>query len=276
MSLGRLFSDKSPLVLVGSGKMGGALAVGWFAQGLDARSLIVIDPSPPPSSLRILETHGVAAVAAPPEGTAAKALVLAVKPQILRETLPALRSLVEPETLVLSIAAGIRIATLQAGLGRGRMVRSMPNTPAEIGMGITVAVKAADVGAGASGIATALLEAVGSVGWVDDEALMDAVTAVSGSGPAYVFYLVECLAAAGRSAGLPADLAVQLARETVAGAGALLSNSDLPAETLRQNVTSPNGTTAAALAVLMAGDGLAPLMVKAVAAAKRRSEELSA
>lgn len=275
MSLGRLFSASSPLVLVGAGKMGGAMVSGWLAQGLDARALCVIDPAPPPASRRLLETNGVPVNATPPGGVVAKALVLAVKPQIIRDALPPLQPLVAAETLVLSIAAGTRIATLRAGLGRGRIVRSMPNTPAEIGMGMSVATKAADAGAAVAAIATALLEAVGSVAWVDDEAQMDAVTAVSGSGPAYVFYLVECLAAAGEASGLAPDLAAQLARETVAGAGALLSHSDLSAETLRKNVTSPNGTTAAALAVLMGPEGLGSLMAAAVSAARRRSEELS-
>lgn len=276
MPLSRLFAPSTPLVLVGAGKMGGALVAGWFAQGLDPQSLIVIDPAPPASSVGLLAKHGVSAGAAAPPGVAAKALVVAVKPQIVKDALPALRPMIAAETLVLSIAAGIRIEALRAGLGRGRIVRSMPNTPAEIGMGMSVAVKADDVGPAGGAVATALLEAVGAVAWVDEERLMDAVTAVSGSGPAYVFYLVECLAAAGEAVGLPSALAGQLARETVVGAGGLLRQSDLPAEALRKNVTSPNGTTAAALSVLMASGGLQELMAAAVQAAKKRSEELSA
>ncbi|MCW5703613.1 MAG: pyrroline-5-carboxylate reductase, partial [Bradyrhizobium sp.] len=155
------------------------------------------------------------------------------------------------------------------------VVRAMPNTPAAIGRGITVAVPAGNVSAAQRATADALLRAIGAVEWVTDEKLMDAVTAVSGSGPAYVFLLAEELARAGVEAGLPAELAEKLARETVAGSGELLHRSDLPAATLRQNVTSPGGTTQAALEVLMAGDGLKPLMIRAVAAATKRSIELA-
>jgi pyrroline-5-carboxylate reductase len=151
----------------------------------------------------------------------------------------------------------------------------MPNTPAAIGRGITVAVANAAVSAPQKAVADALLRSAGAVEWVTDEALIDAVTAVSGSGPAYVFHLVEALAEAGIAAGLPEGLAQRLARETVSGSGELLHRSTLPPAVLRQNVTSPGGTTAAALEVLMAGDGLAALMTRAVAAAKRRAGELA-
>ena len=157
----------------------------------------------------------------------------------------------------------------------GNVVRAMPNTPAAIGRGITVAVAAKPVNAEQRAIADALLRATGAVEWIDDEALMDAVTAVSGSGPAYVFLLAEELARAGVAAGLPADLAAKLARDTVAGSGELLHRSDLDAATLRQNVTSPGGTTAAALDVLMGEDGMEELMTRAVAAATKRSKELA-
>ena len=185
-----------------------------------------------------------------------------------------LKPFVGPATLVVSIMAGIKIAALEQVCG-GMVVRSMPNTPAAIGRGITVAVPAKNVSASQRSTADALLRAIGSVEWVEDEKLMDAVTAVSGSGPAYVFLLAEELARAGVEAGLPAELASTLARETVAGSGELLHRSDLPAATLRKNVTSPGGTTQAALEVLMAKDGLQPLMIRAIAAATKRSIELA-
>jgi pyrroline-5-carboxylate reductase len=171
--------------------------------------------------------------------------------------------------------AGRPLAFLSAALPRAALVRAMPNTPAAIGRGITVAVANAAITQPQRGLVDALLSAVGAVEWVADETLMDAVTALSGSGPAYVFLLAECMAQAGVAAGLPGALAATLARATVAGAGELLRRSPLDAATLRQNVTSPGGTTAAALEVLMAADGLAPLMTRAIAAATRRSRELA-
>jgi pyrroline-5-carboxylate reductase len=254
--------------------MGGALIGGWLAAGLDPAAVVVVDPQPPEDSAAALSAAGIVPVAQVPERPA-RVLVIAVKPQIIAAVLPALRPAVGPETIALSIAAGTTIATLKAGLGAGAVVRAMPNTPAQIGRGITGAVAEAAVGEAGRALATALLAAAGEVVWVADEGLIDAVTAVSGSGPAYVFLLAECLAAAGVAAGLPPELAARLARATVSGAGELLHRSELPPETLRRNVTSPNGTTAAALAVLMADDGLQPLLVRAVAAARRRSEELA-
>jgi pyrroline-5-carboxylate reductase len=190
--------------------------------------------------------------------------------------LPALSRLVGPETLVVSIMAGHTLQFLGDALPEGTaIVRAMPNTPAAIGRGITVAVANAGASAEQRELAHRLLMATGAVEWVDDEALLDAVTAVSGSGPAYVFLLAESLARAGVAAGLPADLAARLARETVAGSGELLHRSKLDPATLRQNVTSPAGTTAAALEVLMGPDGLDPLLEKAVGTATRRSRELA-
>jgi pyrroline-5-carboxylate reductase len=176
--------------------------------------------------------------------------------------------------LVVSIMAGATIASI-SGVCGGAVVRAMPNTPAAIGRGITVAVAAGNVSAAQRTVADALLRATGAVEWVDDETLMDAVTAVSGSGPAYIFLLAEELARAGVEAGLPAELATRLARETVAGSGELLRRSEASSATLRQNVTSPGGTTAAALEVLMGPDGMQPLMIRAIAAATRRSKELA-
>jgi pyrroline-5-carboxylate reductase len=200
--------------------------------------------------------------------------VVALKPQMFREAGPALRPFVGSATLVVSIMAGITISALEEVCG-GMVVRSMPNTPAAIGRGITVAVAAKKVSAAQRATAGALLRATGSVEWVDDESLMDAVTAVSGSGPAYVFLLAEELARAGVEAGLPLELATKLARETVAGSGELLHRSELAPATLRQNVTSPGGTTAAALDVLMGPNGLQPLLTRAVAAATQRSKDLA-
>ncbi len=272
--LSRFRADR-PLVLVGAGKMGGALLAGWLSRSLPPSAVCVIDPAPPGSSGALLAGAGIRVDAAPPAGVEAAAVVVAVKPQMIADVLPALRRLVRSDTVVVSIAAGTTLAKLSAGLGGGAIVRAMPNTPAEIGRGITVAVGNSAVDTGQRRLVTMLLEAAGAVEWVEDEGLIDAVTAVSGSGPAYVFLLAEFLAEAGVAAGLPAPLAVRLARATVAGSGELLHRSDLGADVLRRNVTSPNGTTAAALAVLMADDGLRPLLFHAVEAAARRSRELA-
>jgi pyrroline-5-carboxylate reductase len=261
------------VVLAGAGKMGGALLAGWLAQGLDPARVMVIEPHPS-EDIRALVAKGVKLNPAAGEINSVAALVVAVKPQMFRDAGPALKSFVVPSTLVVSIMAGTPIEVLAEVCG-GKVVRAMSNTPAAIGRGITVAVAAQDVNADQRAVADALLRATGSVEWVDDETLMDAVTAVSGSGPAYIFLLAEELARAGVAAGLPADLAAKLARETVAGSGELLHRSDLDAATLRQNVTSPGGTTAAALGVLMGENGLKELMTRAVAAATARSKELA-
>jgi pyrroline-5-carboxylate reductase len=259
------------IALAGAGKMGGAMLTGWLAGGLDPARTVVIEPTPS------VDIRGVGAKGIrlnPKDAGKVDTLVIAVKPQSFRDAGPALKALVAPSTLVVSIMAGTTMAVLQEVCG-GAVVRAMPNTPAAIGRGITVAVPATNVSTAQRATADALLRAIGSVEWVDDEALMDAVTAVSGSGPAYIFLLAEELARAGVAAGLPEALATKLARETVAGSGELLHRSDLPASTLRQNVTSPGGTTAAALEVLMGKDGLAHLMIRAIAAATARSKELA-
>jgi pyrroline-5-carboxylate reductase len=258
------------IALAGAGKMGGAMLTGWLAGGLDPTRAIVVEPHPSDEIKRL----AASGVRLNPQATVAETLVMAVKPQSFREAGPMVKPFVGPSTLVVSIMAGTPIATLEEVCG-GMVVRAMPNTPAAIGRGITVAVPAKGVSAAQRATADALLRATGSVEWVEDEKLMDAVTAVSGSGPAYVFLLAEELARAGVEAGLPAELAAKLARETVAGSGELLHRSDLPAATLRQNVTSPGGTTQAALEVLMAKDGLQPLMIRAIAAAAKRSIELA-
>jgi pyrroline-5-carboxylate reductase len=201
--------------------------------------------------------------------------VIAVKPQVAPEVMPTLVPFVGAATVVVSIMAGRTLRFLEATLPRAALVRAMPNTPAAVGRGITVAVPNARVSAAQRDLVHALLSAVGAVEWIDDEVLMDAVTALSGSGPAYVFLLAETMARAGCAVGLPPLLAEALARATVAGSGTLLHRSQLDAATLRQNVTSPGGTTAAALDVLMAEDGLQGLMTKAIAAAAKRSNELA-
>ena len=265
------------LVLAGAGKMGGAMLEGWLKLGLDGAGIVVIDPAPAADMLALCEKAGVR-VNPPPAGlTPPETLVLAVKPQMLDAAAAGLEALAGPETLLISIIAGKTVANLQARFPRARaIVRCMPNTPAAVGRGVTGAFASPGLNAGHKSTANALLAAIGGVVWVEDEGLIDAVTAVSGSGPAYVFYLTECLARAGEAQGLPADLAMRLARATVEGSGELMFRDPASQpETLRKNVTSPAGTTAAALDVLMADDGLAPLMTRAVAAARRRAGELS-
>jgi pyrroline-5-carboxylate reductase len=264
---------RGTIVLAGAGKMGGAMLSGWLAQGLDAKHVAVIEPQPS-GEISALTTKGIRLNPSPKDVGSVATLVIALKPQTFREAGAMLKSFTGPSTLVVSIMAGATIASIQEVCG-GSVVRAMPNTPAAIGRGITVAVAANNVSAGQRAVADALLRATGSVEWVDDEGLMDAVTAVSGSGPAYIFLLAEELARAGVEAGLPAELATKLARETVAGSGELLHRSELASATLRQNVTSPGGTTAAALEVLMGPDGMQSLLTRAVAAATRRSKELA-
>jgi pyrroline-5-carboxylate reductase len=261
------------IVLAGAGKMGGAMLSGWLARGLDAKRVAVIEPQPS-GEISALVTKGIRLNPSPKDVGSVATLVVALKPQTFREAGATLKSFAGPSTLVVSIMAGTTIASIEEIYG-GSVVRAMPNTPAAIGRGITVAVAANNVSASQRAVADALLRATGSVEWVDDENLMDAVTAVSGSGPAYIFLLAEELARAGVEAGLPQELATKLARETVAGSGELLHRSDLGSATLRQNVTSPGGTTAAALEVLMGPDGLQSLLTRAVAAATRRSKELA-
>ena len=265
------------LILAGAGNMGGAMLAGWLEQGLDPRRIVVQDPAPPPRIAELLQKHGIVSTKSVAKGAKPPAVILmAVKPQIMDDVFPGLAKLAGPNTVVLSVAAGKTIASFEQHLPKGSaVVRSIPNTPAAVGRGITVAAANAHVTAPQKAMCDALLSAVGEVGWVNDEALIDPVTAVSGSGPAYVFYLTECLAAAGVKAGLEPDLAARLARATVAGSGELMRRSDLTPATLRQNVTSPNGTTYAALQVLMSEKGLEPLMTEAVLAATKRSRELA-
>ena len=269
------FSKERPLVLVGAGKMGGAMLAGWIASGVEPQSVLVIDPNPSEELLALSEKQGVAHAPALPGGLSAGVLLLALKPQVMAAALPAFAGGVASDTLVISVAAGTPVATFEAAFGDVPIVRVMPNTPSQVGRGMSVGFANARTDKAQRETVDALMAAIGATAWVEREEDINAVTAVSGSGPAYVFYLVEAMAEAGRKAGLDAELAMKLARQTVCGAGELLYQSDLPAEQLRRNVTSPNGTTAAALDVLMSEDGIQPVMDKAVAAAKRRSEELA-
>jgi pyrroline-5-carboxylate reductase len=274
LELRPLASLSHTILLAGAGKMGGALLQGWLALGLSPEKVAVIEPLPSPDlaalskqGLRLNPPHDVVGAVA--------AVVVAVKPQIAPEVLPALAPFVGAGTVVVSIMAGRTLGFLADSLPRAGLVRAMPNTPAAIGRGITVAVANSLVAPEQRALVDVLLSAVGAVEWITDEALMDAVTALSGSGPAYVFLLAESMTRGGTAAGLPPALADRLARVTVAGAGELLHRSPLDSATLRENVTSPGGTTAAALEVLMAEGGLERLMAAAIAAATKRSRDLA-
>jgi pyrroline-5-carboxylate reductase len=266
-----------PVVLAGTGKMGTALLTGWLDSGLAPRDLLVQEPNLTGAAQVLISKHDInAAPSIASLRIQPAVIVIAVKPQSIDEVLPALAKLAGRDTVVMSIAAGKSIASFAGYLPQGAaIVRAMPNTPAAIGHGITGAVANAHATAAQKELCQKLLGAVGDVVWLDDEALIDAVTAVSGSGPAYVFLLTEALAEAGMLAGLDLQTAMQLARATVSGSGALLDASTDDPATLRQNVTSPGGTTAAALKVLMRdGSGLKELLTEAVLAAQRRSREL--
>lgn len=263
------------LALVGAGKMGDALLRGWIGRGVAAARITVFEPAPGKELLALAKAQPLRLNPPIAEVTDAAALVLAVKPQIMQDVLPQFVPLALGGALVLSIAAGKPIRFFEQHFAGAAIVRAMPNTPAAIGQGMTVLCANARVTAAQSELAAGLMQAVGEVAWIKDETLMDPVTAVSGSGPAYLFLLIEALAKAGEKAGLDTALAKQLAQQTVCGAAALAAQSDQPASQLRENVTSPGGTTAAALEVLMRADGLQSLMDEAVEAATRRSRELA-
>lgn len=259
------------ILLVGCGKMGGAMAAGWLAAG---RQVAVVEPlGTPPAGVALAVKDATAL----PDDLKPDAVVLAVKPQEAAKVLPEYARFAGRAVFV-SIMAGKTVAAMRGLLGaQAAIVRAMPNTPAAIGRGITVCCAGPGVSTPQRDLADALLKTVGQVAWVEDEALIDPVTAVSGGGPAYVFLLVEVLAQAAMAEGIPEDLAMRLARATVAGSGALLdASAEVPAATLRQNVTSPGGTTAEALAVLMAEDAWPALARRAIAAATARSRALSA
>ena len=265
----------SAIVLIGAGRMGSALLAGWVKHSITP--LIVVEPRPSQELKALARRSNIALFAKVDsiDSVRARVCVVALKPQILKDEAPRLRPIAESGALMISIAAGINTATLKRAWGQeSRIVRAMPNTPGAIGRGITALYAAKGARKSDKVLADRLLAALGETVWVQREGLIDAVTAVSGSGPAYVFYLVETLADAAENAGLPRAMAEELARATITGAGALLDSDPAPAERLRRNVTSPGGTTAAALEVLMAKDGLSRLMRRAVAAAHRRAREL--
>ncbi len=257
------------LVLLGCGKMGSAMLKGWLANGMPASSVFVMDPYPS-NWLQGLGVHLNTPLPATPA-----ICIIAVKPQMMGEALPQIAALGGGKTVFLSIAAGTPIAAFAEILGPDTpIIRAMPNTPAAVGRGITALIGNDKTDASAMSMADELLQAVGQTVRLDNEAQMDAVTAVSGSGPAYVFHLIETLAAAGAAEGLPAELAMKLAKATVGGAGELAERAAESPSELRVNVTSPGGTTAAALEILMASDGFPVLLQRAVKAAADRSREL--
>lgn len=271
-------SNSQNILLVGCGKMGGAMLRGWLVRGINAANVRVVEPFD--DAAEALRTELGVTVVSGAEGLEAEfspdIVVFAVKPQGMDDIVPAYAGALTQNAVVLSIAAGRNISFFESNLGQSvAIVRTMPNTPAAVGRGITAACANANVSDAQRAACQALLEAIGEVVWVADEALIDPVTAVSGSGPAYVFLMIECLMRAGEAQGLPTETAEKLARATVAGSGELARLSDDSAETLRVNVTSPGGTTAAALEVLMAEDGLGDLINRAIDAATRRSRELA-
>jgi len=266
--------EEPAVALVGAGQMGGALVRGWLAAirrggGL---TLTVVEPNFDPALQRELEAAG--ALLNPAGGEVADVVVLAVKPQAFAEIAAGAKRFIGPQTLVLSVMAGVTIASISRTLETDRVIRAMPNTPGQIGHGVTAFVAAAACTGPDRDLAAQLLEPLGVVESIPNERLMDVVTAVSGSGPAYVFLLAEFLAAAAEAEGLDRDIAARLARQTVAGAGALMLETGESASNLRKQVTSPGGTTQAALDVLQAADGLGPVMRRAVSAAAQRSREL--
>jgi len=256
--------------------MGGAMLSGWTRSGIAAAGVVVVEPGGLPAGLAGPSVTAVADAAALPDGLDPEIVVFAVKPQQMDKVAPAYARFAKRGTAFLSIAAGTTIGYFAARLGAdAAIVRAMPNTPAAIGQGITVAAANAATTPAQAELCRALLAAVGKAVMVEDEGLLDAVTALSGGGPAYVFLMIECLAEAGVQAGLPQALSERLALVTVAGAGQLALAGEAPPAVLRQNVTSPGGTTLEALKVLMAEDGLQPMLTRAISAATRRSRELA-
>lgn len=270
-------SLNKPILVIGGGKMGSALIEGWLEAGLDPKLVFVVEPDA--ERRRLMARSGIQAVADRPDVPAdlsPEAIMIAIKPQHFDAVLPAYRDLAGVGTMILSIAAGRLIAGIEAFFGEDHaVVRAMPNTPAAIGRGITVLCANPATQEPQRALATGLLAAVGETIWVEAEDLMHAVTALSGGGPAYAFLLVETLARAGSSLGLPDDMAMRLARRTIEGSGALMASSEKPASILRAEVTSPGGTTQAALRVLMGDHGFQELCDKALAEAEKRSRELA-
>ncbi len=265
------------LVLIGAGKMGTAMLQGWLEAGIKPDQVTIFDPSPPPETLAVIEKHSISHNPPVDSVTGVEAVLVAIKPQMVDEVLPAMATLASAKPLVVSVVAGKTISAFRRHFGADTpVIRTIPNTPAAVGRGITAMAASDGVSPEQSALATALLASLGEVVTVSDETLIDACTAISGSGPAYIFYMTECMTAAAVDMGLPADIAEQLARATVSGAGELMRATGTPAGVLRENVTSPKGTTYAALQVLMAdSDGMKQLMARATAAAEKRSRELA-
>lgn len=265
------------LVLIGAGKMGTAMLQGWLEAGITGDQVTIFDPAPPPETMAVIARHSISHNPPPNSVDGIEAILVAIKPQMVDEVLPAMADLAKDNPLVVSVVAGKTIAAFRQHFGETTpVIRTIPNTPAAVGRGITAMAASDGVSAKQSQLATALLASLGEVVTVTDEALIDACTAISGSGPAYVFYMTECMTAAAMKLGLPAEVAEQLARATVAGAGELMRATGTPAGTLRENVTSPKGTTYAALQVLMADeDGMKQLMIRATVEAEKRSRELA-
>jgi pyrroline-5-carboxylate reductase len=276
MTTTKIVASAKPILLIGAGRMGGALLAGWIGRGIGP--IAIVEPKPAAALLKRAKAAKIAVHASLAEAPKdVRACVVAIKPQLLRTEAATLRGIAESGALMVSIAAGTSIASLTKAWGRGaRIVRAMPNTPGAIGRGISALYAPKKVREAERALADSLLAALGETVWVGREALIDAATAVSGSGPAYVFHLVEAMAEAGRAEGLPRDVAEKLARATVIGGGALLKADPRPASELRKEVTSPGGTTEAALKVLMSARGLKALMARAIAAANTRAKQLSA
>jgi pyrroline-5-carboxylate reductase len=259
-----------PILLIGAGRMGGALLRGWAKKKL---AVVAVEPHPQSGLRKLKGVYVVDSIDKAKGGF--RACVVALKPQILKTEAPRLKAVAGSSAPMISIAAGTTTRLMRKAWGaKARIVRAMPNTPGAIGRGITALYAGPDATDEDRRLAESLLAALGETLWVKRERDIDIVTAVSGSGPAYAFLLVEALAAAAQAEGLPPDIAMKLARATVAGAGALLDSDPAPAAELRRHVTSPHGTTEAALAVLMAKNGLATLMARAVSAARKRAQEL--
>lgn len=265
------------LVLIGAGKMGTAMLQGWLEAGVSPGQVTIFDPTPPPETMAVIEQQSISHNPPVDSVTDIEAILVAIKPQMIDEVLPAMAVLAAENPLVVSVVAGKTISAFRRHFGSETpVIRTIPNTPAAVGRGITAMAASDGVSLHQSALATSLLASLGEVVSVSDESMIDACTAISGSGPAYIFYMTECLTQAAVELGLPADIAEQLARATVAGAGELMRASGTPAGILRENVTSPKGTTYAALQVLMADeDGMKQLMVRATAEAEKRSRELA-
>lgn len=265
------------LVLIGAGKMGTAMLQGWLEAGVTGDQVTIFDPAPPPETMAVIAQYSISHNPPLNSVDGVEAILVAIKPQMVDEVLPAMADLAKDNPLVVSVVAGKTIAAFRQHFGETTpIIRTIPNTPAAVGRGITAMAASDGVSAEQSKLATALLASLGEVVTVTDEALIDACTAISGSGPAYIFYMTECMTAAAKKLGLPADIAEQLARATVAGAGELMRATGTPAGVLRENVTSPKGTTHAALQVLMADeDGMKQLVIRATAEAEKRSRELA-